>query len=141
MHYKQVLLYVGFVVAQFPLIYIWATRKKVSERDIHAITPLAALIAFGGLYESIVTKQLHVDTTIWFKSYTFLEYVCINYFFLKLIDRRHHAVLKPLLILFIMVFIGLQIYWISGGTDNTDSWLVILESILVYTASMFWLRT
>jgi hypothetical protein len=139
MHYKQILLYVGFAIAQLPLIGIWFSKKPKSA-DIVYITPFATLVAFGGLYEAIVTKQLHIDTTIWFKVYTLLEFICINYFFLKLLDKRHHLALKSLLMLFILVFIGLQIYWISGGSESTDSWLALLETILVYVASMFWFK-
>jgi drug/metabolite transporter (DMT)-like permease len=137
--YQVILLHTGFIIAQLPALMCWREKNNNWPETIF-IKPFVWLIAFSALYEAIITFQFRVNPTVWFKVYTFLEFVCINYFFLKLLGKRYERIFYAWLVVFVLVFIGLQVLWLNGGSANTDSGLVILEILLVYVASIIWFK-
>src|SRR6478672_10957525 len=121
------------------MIMLWR-KKRFNWPELRFIAPFVCLIGFGALYEAIVTFQFRVNPTIWFKVYTLGEFICINYFFYKLLGEKYKKWFVGLLIGFILTFIGLQVIWLTGGSGDTDSGLVIFEIVLVYVASIIWFR-
>lgn len=113
-------------------------RKTVSK-EIVFLVPFIILTFFAAFYEIIVTDYFGVNQTLWFKVYTLLEFLCINYFFQRLIPRAKN-ILYAFLIIFSILFISLQAHWIIGGVAETDSWLSIVETIMVYLMALFWFK-
>lgn len=135
---REVLLYATYVMAVMPAIFY--LFKKPNALDLKYIAPFVYLQAFSFLYEFIVTRQIGIDSTIWFKAYTCLEFICLYYFYDRLTDKKYTVLLKTFLWIFMSLFIGLLVFWLVTGNSRTDSWLTIIETLLVYSASFLWFK-
>jgi hypothetical protein len=138
MNLQEIIADASLLISLLPAILIWL--KKPRWQEVKYIIPFGLLTTFAGLYEILVTGIFGFNTTVWFKVYTFLEFVCIYYFFLKLSDKKYRKIFIFYLGVFIAIFVALQLYWINGGRASTDSSLTIFETVLVFSASFLWFR-
>jgi len=138
MDFRELVLKIAYAIALLPGVIILIKRSRWPEIDY--IKPLAILTTLAALYEIIVTGFFSQDTKIWFKVYTFLEFVCIWYFFMKLSGSKYKRAFIMFLCAFVVVSTGLQFYWIFGGSGDTDSVMTISETVLVFSASTLWLK-
>ncbi|CAM3288997.1 hypothetical protein FLLO111716_01200 [Flavobacterium longum] len=138
--YKEVVIDVQFLAAGIPAIYLWLHYSRNKVVKFPQIKEYFILIAFGALYEIIGTRWLNIHTTLWFKIYVLLEFVCIFLFFRRISAKKYQKIYLVLLWAFLLTFVGLQTHWIMGGTPKTDSWLSMLETILVYIGSVIWFK-
>jgi hypothetical protein len=136
--FNLILLYLAFFMGGMPAL-LYKLRATVSEEN-RFIAPFAYLIAISSIYESTVTLIFNVDSTVWFKMYTLLEFLCIFYFFLKLLHKQYRPLLYGFLVFFVITFIILQLLWLTEGKSETDSYLAIIETLFVYTMTFLWFK-
>jgi hypothetical protein len=135
---RQILLFIAYAVGLVP--FLLYNIKKNKSLDVKALSPFINLLALACLYEFIVTGQFRIDTLIWFKIYSFLEFISIYFFFETLSNHKYNKLLRLYFWIFILVYVGLQINWLMGGKSNTDSWLSIIETLFVYNAAYLWFK-
>lgn len=140
MWYKEVIIDLQFIAAGIPAVYLWLYYRRNRIIKFDYIKEYFFLIAFGALYEIIGTRWLNINTTVWFKVYVLLEFICIYLFFQRISAGQYRVWYRNFMFVFLLTFVGLQTYWISGGSPKTDSWLTILETILVYVGSTIWFK-
>lgn len=94
-----IVLFLGIVPLTI-LIY----RKEAFSLDQPAV-PFLWLTAISAGYEYIGSLLLGLDTTYWFSVYNLLEFICLFYFFYKVLKDNHRAILYSFSILFGIAYI------------------------------------
>jgi hypothetical protein len=137
--WRETFIHLAYASAATPIILYFFLRRF--QHGVKCLVPYFWLSFFGAFYEFIITDRLHVNSTIWFKSYSLLEFLCLYYFFRCLLERRSAIILNSFLASFIAVFIFLQICWLKSGEEKTDSYLAVLETLFAYVGSFIWFRS
>lgn len=135
--WRDLIVYLAYVLGTVPIILY--LRKQEKHDDTKFLVPFIFLTFASVLYEIIATEILSVNSTVWFKVYTFLEFLCLYYFF-KCALRNSSRIVNSFLVGFILAFLSLQVHWISGGSANTDSSLITIEALFVYVGSSIWFK-
>lgn len=135
--WRDLIVYLAYVLGTVPIILYLSKREK--HKDIRFLVPFIYLSVASVIYEIIATEILSVNSTIWFKVYTLLEFLSLYYFF-KFALRNSATLVNTFLIGFVLAFLSLQVHWFMGGNANTDSSLITIEALLVYIGSFIWFK-
>lgn len=104
----------------------------------YEIRELIYLFFIGGLYELICTIILRFDSQIWFKIYSFFEFIALTIFFKKLIGISNTK-FYFILISYSILFIALGIPYLNQNTINLlELYISISTCILVFSCYTKW---
>lgn len=120
------------------LLYKFSRAKNACE--VKNILPFLVLLVLASIYEFVFTYTLGLDTTFWFWVYPLLEFACLIYFFSRLFQGQYRNIFRFFILIFGICFTMFSVLWIITRRAMPDSYLVVIETILVYKASVLWFK-
>jgi hypothetical protein len=136
---RDVILFTTLVSGLIPAIFVLG-KKNYFSPEIFFLKPLFLILAFASFYEVIITLIFKVNTAVWFRIYTLMEFLCILYFFRQLLERKYKMLWNCFLLLFVASFVVLGIEWMVYENRKTDSYLTVIETLLVFAGSVIWFK-
>jgi hypothetical protein len=99
---------------------------------------LILLFFIGGIYELIFTMLLGYDSQIWFKIYSYLEFLTLLLFFRKLIGITQ-SVFYFIIILYSIIYALLAVMFFNKININLfELFIPIANCLIVFTGSTKW---
>jgi hypothetical protein len=89
-------------------ILLW---KKRALDNKEAVVPFIWVTAVATLYEYFVTELLYINSTYWFQLYTFLEIVCLFYYFYRILGQQYKKSIYLMLALLLIVYTISCFFW------------------------------
>jgi hypothetical protein len=136
---REILLYITFFSGVLPILfYIFSIYQNGTNQTLKPAVPFLCLTVIGSLYEPIVTIVLERDSMQWFRIYNIAEFVCLYYFFWKLLYKKYRAVRSGFVLLFMtgsFLAVGANM-----GQLQLESIYAPFIFIFVLTFSTLWFR-
>ena len=133
------LLYLTMAFGVLPLFfYLW--KKRSNKPVLPEIAPLLWLVAFSSVYEFVATLYLKINSDYWFRAYLLLEFCCLFYFFFRLLKGRFRPLFWFFAIGYLLFFLYLLTLWGKTKALETDSYLSVVEFLLVFVCAILWFR-
>lgn len=128
--------YITLFIGVIPFLVL-VYKKKASFFKRPAV-PFIWLTAFASCYEYIGTILLKIDTTYWFSIYDFLEFICLYFFFYKILPQKYRSALYIFLgffgLMYILSLFNLHELFKSVAINAIPTFL------LVATCSTLWFK-
>jgi hypothetical protein len=123
----------------FPLSLFLILKNKL-EKDTFLIFPYLIFTFFASLYELIFTVILKVDSSVWFKIYTLIEFFVLIHYFHKLLKGKYTYFFSVFSLLFLICF-GFIVYEgkIANFMDG-DLYLQIIDFVFIISATILWMK-
>lgn len=110
----------------------------LKNQNIKVITLLVLLLGIGAIYELIFTIYLKLNSQIWFKIYSYLEFLTLLLFFRKLIGITQ-SVFYFIMILYSIIYTFLAVLFLKKININLfELFIPISICLLVFTGSTKW---
>ncbi len=137
--FHKLILNITLFISCIPVLF-YKARKTGHLPDVRFIAPFLWLLLLSSIYEKVFTGIFRIDTAIWFRLYPLLEFLCLVYFFDRLLNRAYRVLFLVFLGFFIFCFTFFLILWILNGYSKVDSYLTVIETVFVYSASLLWFK-
>lgn len=122
-----------FSIVLFPFFKF--LKNKNTNFDI---TKLILLFFVGGIYELFFTMTLGYNSEIWFKVYSYFEFITLLIFFRKLIGISQ-SVFLFIMSLYSLIYIVLAFLFFNQiNVHIFELFIPITNCLLVYTCSTKW---
>ena len=125
------------VLGIIPLVLYLKNKERLSV-ETFSVFPFVVLIAVSSIYEFVFSYLLEIKPNYWFRLYLFLEFFALVYFYYSILN------LKKLVVLFSGVYFLLYYYflihWNIAVSDLQDSYLSLVEFLMVFVFSILWFR-
>jgi hypothetical protein len=132
------LLYLTFLAGLVPAALFYGL-KPVSCSELNYIRPFIWLTALGSIYEPVATLWLEIPSQPWFRLYNILEFLCLYYFFSKMLGAEYNQVLRTFLTLFLTG--ALVLYFALDISQLTlEAYYAPFIFVFVTACSVMWLR-
>lgn len=116
------------------LLLVFYVKLKINNNLLH----LVILFSFGAFYELIFTIYFKVNSEIWFKIYSYLEFLTLLLFFRKLIGITQ-SVFYFIIILYSIIYAFLAVMFFNKININLfELFIPITHCLLVFTGSTKW---
>ena len=116
------------------LLFIFYLKYKKNN----SLLLLVFLFTFGALYELIFTIYLKNNSEIWFKTYSYFEFITLLFFFKKLIGISR-SVFYLISSSYTIIYVILAILYLKNLNINIfELFIPISNCLLVYTSSTKW---
>jgi hypothetical protein len=133
----QTIFYIALFSGFVPLLLVgWQNRHG---RMHAAIIPFVVLVFAASMYEWIFTNILRVNTLVWFRVYILLEYLCLLYYFTKIVPSAK-LFGAGFSILFLTAFMLSVVYWDDSSSYKGDGYLSVLQTIFTYIFAFLWFK-
>jgi hypothetical protein len=110
----------------------------LKNKNIKEITLIVLLLGIGAIYELIFTIYLKLNSQIWFKIYSYLEFLTLLLFFRKLIDITQ-SVFYFIIILYSIIYAFLAVMFFNKININLfELFIPIANCLIVFTGSTKW---
>lgn len=120
-------------IISITLLIFFLKSKKLKEASL-----LIYLIGFGALYELIFTIFLKFNSEIWFKTYSYFEFITLLIFFRKLIGLSQ-SVFYFIATLYSLMFTALAVLFFKHINVNIfELFIPVSNCLLIYTCSTKW---
>ncbi len=135
---SESLFYWAFFLGIFISLYSFYKKDRINFKTF-SILPFIYLILFSSLYELIITFYFKVDSKIWFRIYTLLEFGCVFYYFYTIVIG-----FRKLFYFFLFIYLLLYMYltanWFFVNHLNSDSYIITLETLFVFIVTFLWFK-
>lgn len=136
---SDVLFYFALLLGCFP-IFLLKIKAKSTDSLKYPIAPFLWLVFFSSVYEYVGTDLFQITSSYWFKLYSLLEFVTLAYFFYQLLQKKYKSYFLVFSIIYLVLFSIILIYWDESTRFKTDSYLSLIEIVLVYFFTIVWLK-
>lgn len=132
------LYYLTIIVILFSIILLPFFQFSKRKNSVLNSNNLILLFFIGGIYELIFTILLGYDSQIWFKIYSYLEFLTLLLFFRKLIGITQ-SVLYFIIILYSIIYAFLAVMFFNKININLfELFIPIANCLIVFTGSTKW---
>ena len=132
------LYYLTIIVILFSIILLPFFQFSKRKNSVLNSNNLILLFFIGGIYELIFTMLLGYDSQIWFKIYSYLEFLTLLLFFRKLIGITQ-SVFYFIIILYSIIYAFLAVMYFNKININLfELFIPIANCLLVFTGSTKW---
>ncbi len=132
------LYYLTIIVILFSIILLPFFQFSKRKNSVLNSNNLILLFFIGGIYELIFTMLLGYDSQIWFKIYSYLEFLTLLLFFRKLIGITQ-SVFYFIIILYSIIYTFLAVMFFNKININMfELFIPIANCLLVFTGSTRW---
>lgn len=132
------LYYLTIIVILFSIILLPFFQFSKRKNSVLNSNNLILLFFIGGIYELIFTMLLGYDSQIWFKIYSYLEFLTLLLFFRKLIGITQ-SVFYFIIILYSIIYAFLAVMFFNKININLfELFIPIANCLLVFTGSTKW---
>jgi hypothetical protein len=132
------LYYLTIIVILFSIILLPFFQFSKRKNSVLNSNNLILLFFIGGIYELIFTMLLGYDSQIWFKIYSYLEFLTLLLFFRKLIGITQ-SVFYFIIILYSIIYTFLAVMFFNKININMfELFIPIANCLLVFTGSTKW---
>ena len=132
------LYYLTIIVILFSIILLPFFQFSKRKSSVLNSNYLILLFLIGGIYELIFTMLLGYNSQIWFKIYSYLEFLTLLLFFRKLIDITQ-SVFYFIIILYSIIYAFLAVMFFNKININLfELFIPIANCLLVFTGSTKW---
>lgn len=136
---SDMLFYFALLLGCFPIFLLKITAKSTDSVK-YPIAPFLWLVFFSSVYEYVGTDLFQITSSYWFKLYSLLEFVTLAYFFYQLLQKKYKSYFLVFLVIYLVLFSIILIYWDESTRFKTDSYLSLIEIVLVYFFTIIWLK-
>lgn len=134
------LLLITFFLGLVPFFLIIIKPFKINKDVIKDFLPFIYLLFIATCYEFIASHMLKIRTAIYFRSYLLLEFLAIYYFFTHIFKSKFRKIFNLYLIIYIVLWMLLWLVWNPKSSVRTDTYLILVESLFVYTFAILWFK-
>lgn len=132
------LYYLTIIVILFSIILLPFFQFSKRKNSVLNSNNLILLFFIGGIYELIFTMLLGYDSQIWFKIYSYLEFLTLLLFFRKLIGITQ-SVFYFIIILYSIIYTFLAVMFFNKININLfELFIPIANCLIVFTGSTKW---
>lgn len=131
----SILFYIALFIGIVPLLILLSKKRAFDTR--HPIIPFIWLTALATVYEFVGTGLLKLNTSYWFQTYSFLEFLTLYYFFYRLLEYHYPMIYRVLFTVSMFFCVISFIFW--NETDKFTSLAINKTNITLFVLISFYL--
>lgn len=118
---------------------LYLKNNKLRSVEIFSVFPFVVLLALSSLYEFVFSYLLEIKPNYWFRFYLILEFFTLAYFYLSILHARKRIILFSTV--YILLYGYFLIHWNLEVSYQQDSYLSLVEFLMVFLFSITWFRS
>lgn len=138
MNTYTILFYISNILGYLPLLLYFLFKGNFATKNFKGLLTYLIFVAFSSFYELIFSYFLKVNVEIWFKVYTFLDFILIVFLFSGQKNRPSRYFFWIFAFLYLVVFAFFTLTSQEIHYLKQDSFFNLLMTFFVISYSIIW---
>jgi len=138
MNIYKILFFIANILGLVPLLLFYSFKGRFSDSNFKGIVPFIWLVAIASFYEVIFSHFLKVNVEIWFKIYSFVEFILIVILFSGQKNRPNRYYFWIFTVIYLMVFTFLLFACQACHFLKQDSFLNVVLIFFIISYATIW---